>query len=118
MKLTFRNTLKYQLNNLDLQVVSPEENASSSNKQAPVINDPATQMDYDQFKQALVRIAMQGQELLGGQSEEQKQRKAQLDEKRRQAEQRKKELLKNRQEQRARLENETLQEMKNEFTQK
>ena len=29
---------------------------------------------------------MQGQELLGGQSEEQKQRKAQLDEKRRQAE--------------------------------
>ena len=50
MKLTFRNTLKYQLNNLDLQIVSPEENASGSNKQAPVINDPATQMDYDQFK--------------------------------------------------------------------
>lgn len=50
MKLTFRNTLKYQLNNFDLQVVSTEENASGSNKQAPVINDPATQMDYDQFK--------------------------------------------------------------------
>jgi len=43
-----------------------------------------------------VRVAIQGQELLGGQSEEQKQKKAQLDEKRKQAEQRKKELLKNR----------------------
>ena len=45
-----------------------------------------------------MRIAILGQELLGGQSEEQRQRKAQLDEKRKQAELRKKELMKHRQE--------------------
>jgi len=53
-------------------------------------------IDYETFKKALVRIATQGQELLGGQSEEQKQRKAQIDEKRKLVELRKKELLKNR----------------------
>ena len=61
---------------------------------------------------------MQAQELLGGQSEEQKQRNAEIDEKRKQAEQRKKELMKNRKEQRARLEAETLDEMRTEYTQK
>ena len=68
MKQTFRNTLKTQLNNLDLQIVAPEESASgSTGARKPTVNtDPASQMDYDQFKQALVRIAMQGQELLGG----------------------------------------------------
>lgn len=84
----------------------------------PVAGGLPSQMDFEQFKQALVRVAIQGQELLGGQSEEQRQRKARLDEKRRQAEQKKKELLKNRQEQRARLESETLAEMRAEFGQK
>lgn len=65
-----------------------------------------------------MKIAMQAQELLGGQSEEQKQRNAEIDEKRKQAEQRKKELMKNRKEQRARLEAETLDEMRTEYTQK
>ena len=65
-----------------------------------------------------MRIAILGQELLGGQSEEQRQRKAQLDEKRKQAELRKKELMKHRQEQRARLESETLTEMRQEYSQK
>lgn len=62
--MTFNNTLKFQLNNSDLE----EVNGAEENK----VHEPATQMDFDQFKQALVRIAMQGQEFLGGQSEEQK----------------------------------------------
>lgn len=75
-------------------------------------------IDRDSFKKAVVKIAMQAQELLGGQSEEQKQRNAEIDEKRKQADQRKKELMKNRKEQRARLEAETLDEMRTEYTQK
>ena len=62
LKLTFRNTLKFQLNNSDLSAVGAEESKGG--------NEATTQMDFDQFKQALVRIAISGQELLGGQSEE------------------------------------------------
>lgn len=55
-------------------------------------------MDFELFKKALVRIAVSGQEYLGGQTEEQRQRKAEAEDRKRLAEQRKKELLRARQE--------------------
>ena len=118
LKTTFRNSIKQFQNAASAEQEGPS--AISQRSPSDLGNASATSqyIDFENFKKALVRIAIQGQELLGGQSEEQKQSKAEIDEKKRQAEQRKKELMKNRQEQRARFESETLADMRAEFMQK